>query len=424
MCNFRPVEPLETISLLERETHPDKMKSNWRQKLSNIFDNRSAVVDMLAIFFGIGTWVGVNGTFIQLPLLVEVAPEGWSLPSYLSVMVQIGNLGPLAYTLIQKFSKTKDAPMIYVLLATGALSAILTSFFYSKTAMLFGREHSVALFALTIFTSLTACTSSVLFMPYMGRFKEMYLITYFVGEGLSGLLPSVVALIQGIGGSPECILQNVTETGESIYEKYIPPPRFGSQEYFIFIFAMMLLSCIGFTLLDRLKVSKSQYAAVKVGNGNDYVYERKTNENGTTPDVNHNSTNNDLAPEISTRVYVFLLLLIGIISFFANGIFNSIQSYSCRPYGGQAYHLSATLSAIANPLACFLAIFLPRTSLRSIITLTGLASLLTIYVFVTAVTSPFPPLYDTAIGSALVVSLMGLKNISPKCFKFASVFRS
>lgn len=417
-----PSEPSEASTLLGGGTH-SKMKIQF----GGIFKQRSIIVDLLAICFGIGTWIGINGTFIQLPLLVEVAPEGWSLPSYLSVMVQIGNLGPLAYTLIQKFSKHNDAHMIYGLLITGTLSAILTAFFYSRTAMLFGAEHSVALFALTFFTALTACTSSVLFMPYMGRFKEIYLVTYFIGEGLSGLLPSVVALIQGIGGSAECRLVNVTETGQEIYEKYVPPPRFGTRDFFFFVFAMMVLSFVGFLLLDRLKLAKKQYAAVQVGFGNNYVYERETKNTNNTHNVESNGqinnnppketnkVNSDLAPEISSSTYTFLLLLIGVISFFANGIFNSIQSYSCLPYGGQAYHLSATLSVIANPLACFLAIFLPHTSLRSILTLTGLAGLLTIYVFVTAAMSPFPPLYDTTIGAVLVVSLL-LKHLNRKYF--------
>lgn len=390
-----------------------------RIKFGGIFKHRNVIVDLLAIFFGIGTWIGINGTFIQLPLLVETAPEGWSLPSYLSVMVQIGNLGPLAYTLLQKFSKQNDAYIIYGLLITGTLSAILTAFFYSRTAVLFGSEHSVALFALTFLTALTACTSSVLFMPYMGRFKEIYLVTYFIGEGLSGLLPSVVALIQGIGKTAECRLANVTESGQEIYDKYVVPPLFGTSEFFFFVFAMMVLSFVGFLLLDRLKLSRKQYAAVKVGHGNSYLYERETKTVASTnriEDVNGQANNNtvpetckvnsDLSPEISSGTYTFLLLLIGIISFFSNGIFNSIQSYSCLPYGGQAYHLSATLSVIANPLACFLAIFLPHTSLRSILTLTGLAGLLTTYVFVTAAMSPFPPLYDNSAGAVLVVSLI------------------
>lgn len=405
-----PSEPSEASTLLGGENHR-KMKI----KFGGIFKHRSIIVDILAIFFGIGTWIGINGTFIQLPLLVQVAPEGWSLPSYLSVMVQIGNLGPLVYTLLQKFSKQNDAYIIYGLLITGTLSAILTAFFYNRTAILFGSNHSVALFALTFFTALTACTSSVLFMPYMGRFKEIYLVTYFVGEGLSGLLPSVVALIQGIGGSAECRLLNVTETGQEIYEKIVPPPLFGTGAFFLFVFAMMVLSFVGFLLLDRLNLSKKQYAAVQVGYGNNYVYERETKTVPVTSETEckghvHNNSleatdkvSNDLAPEISTGTYTFLLLLIGTISFFANGIFNSIQSYSCLPYGGQAYHLSATLSVIANPLACFLAIFLPHTSLRSILTLTGLAGLLTVYVFITAAMSPFPPLHNTTAGGVIVV---------------------
>lgn len=403
-------------------------------KYRHVLKDRSLIVDILTIFFGIGTWIGINGTFIQLPLLVAEAPEGWSLPSYLSLMVQIGNIGPIAYTLIQRFSKhkKKDANIIYALLAIGTISSLLTAFFYNQTAHIFDEEHSVSLFALTIFTAINACTSSVLFMPYMGRFKEIYLVTYFIGEGLSGLLPSVVALIQGIGGNTECVLVNVTETGKEIYQKFTPPPRFGSMEFFIFIFAMMLCSCIGFTLLDRLKLSKRQYAAVQVTNGNNYIYKDNatTRTTTTTPPTtprtetppstinleDHNkqmiTNGKDLqdtqvnceSPKLTACQYRMLLLLIGIISVFSNGMLNSIQSYSCLPYGSRVYHLSTTLSVIANPLACFLAMFLPHTSLFSIVTLSGLASILTAYVFVTAVMSPFPPLYGSVAGSFIVIS--------------------
>ena len=38
------------------------------------------------------------GVFAELPLMVTAAPEGWSLPSYLSVAIQAANIGPLAYS--------------------------------------------------------------------------------------------------------------------------------------------------------------------------------------------------------------------------------------------------------------------------------------------------------------------------------------
>ncbi|XP_039971035.1 solute carrier family 52, riboflavin transporter, member 3-A [Bactrocera tryoni] len=395
---------LDSNYLLNRNNQIPKRK-RVLGRMTNIAKNRNFIVDLLAIFFGIGTWLGVNGTFIQVPLLVKEAPESWSLASYLSVAVQIGNIGPITYTLIQHFSKKRisDALFIYILLVLGTLSALFTSFFYDKTVMIFGEERSLALYILTFVSALTACTSSVLFMPYMGRFKEMYLVTYFVGEGLSGLLPSIVSLIQGIGGDAECILVNTTTSGEEIFEKVNAPARFSPTDYFLFIFVTFLCSVIAFILLDRLKLAKREYAAGQIDFGNSYKYEEKNATNTNDAVANDASENQEQSTHISSTEYVVLLLLIGCLSFMANGMFNSIQSYSSMPYGSSAYHLSVTLSVIANPVACFLAIFLPHTSLRPIYVLCSLCAFLTAYVFITACMSPLPPLHDTAIGSTLVI---------------------
>ncbi|XP_017026894.1 solute carrier family 52, riboflavin transporter, member 3-A [Drosophila kikkawai] len=394
-ADFDRCPPLEVrkseLSLFLNWGDPKKQT----MELGSKFRDRSWIVDLLAIFFGIGTWLGVNGTFIQLPLLVDEAPEGWSLPSYLSVMVQIGNLGPLLYTAIQKYSpkKLNDGWTIHGVLLVGAISCLLTAFFYNRTAPVNGTDHSVALFVLTCFTALNACTSSVLFMPYMGRFKEQYMVTYFIGEGLSGLLPSVTALIQGIGESGECTLVNVTETGDPIYELLKTPPRFDTRVFFLILFGLMVLSYVGYTLLNSLPVARREYAQVTVTEGNKYVYGEADNQQQAVK-----------VEKLSKGQYTYLLLLIGAISLFSNGMFGSIQSYSSAPYGSKAYHLAATLSVIANPVACFMAMFLHFTSLRLITILSILAGLLTSYVFTTAALSPLPPLHDQTVGAVLVVT--------------------
>ena len=56
--------------------------------------------------------------------------------------------------------------------------------------------------------SLVDCTSSVLYFPYMARFRETYMISFMIGEGCSGLIPALASLAQGVGGNPYC--QNVT----------------------------------------------------------------------------------------------------------------------------------------------------------------------------------------------------------------------
>jgi hypothetical protein len=66
------------------------------------------------------------------------------------------------------------------------------------------------------------------FLPYFALsfvFRETYLNSYLIGEGLSGFVPAIAALIQGVGGNPEC--RNVTHVSPdgnitSIIELYTP----------------------------------------------------------------------------------------------------------------------------------------------------------------------------------------------------------
>lgn len=56
----------------------------------------------------------------------------------------------------------------------------------------------------------------------------------------------------------------------------------------------------------------------------------------------------------------FIYSVVAFVNALTNGVLPSVQTYSCLPYGPVAYHLSATLSSVASPLACFLPIFLPN----------------------------------------------------------------
>lgn len=60
-----------------------------------------------------------------------------------------------------------------------------------------GEQRSVLLIAITFVMALVNATSNVLFMPYMAAFHPDYLTAYFVGMGLSSLVPSGVSLAQG-----------------------------------------------------------------------------------------------------------------------------------------------------------------------------------------------------------------------------------
>lgn len=365
-------------------------------KVRAAFAHRNSLVDLLAIFFGIGTWIGINSTYVQLPLLVNATPEGWNLASYIVIIIQVANIGPVLYTLIQKCYPVKDSLFIYLLLAIGVGAGFCMAFLYPITAELLGAERSIAIFINVFFFALVGCTSSVLFMPYFGRFRDIYLITYLIGEGLSGFLPAVLALIQGVGGNAECI-----KTDKGI-ESYTPPPRFGTQTFFLIISSLFVASFIAFMLLDQLKSVRKEYAAsVTIGKGNTYEYKETKPE---SDNVDQQVAPVEGGKKLSEKNYKALLVLLGVVCMFSNAIFPSIMSYGTLPYGNVAYHLAVTLSSIANPVACFIAVFVTSTSIRNIIALCIIAIPFAAYSMTTAVLSPSPPLMGNVMGDILVVS--------------------
>lgn len=347
---------------------------------------------------------------MQLPLLVLTAPEGWSLASYVVIIIQVANIGPILYTVIQKIRAIRDAYIIYALLSIGVLAAISMALFYNVTSFIFNAERSFALLAVVFCFALVGCTSSVLFMPWMGRFREVYLITYLIGEGLSGFLPSVVALIQGVGGNSKCVPNNSTDPNAPATISYSPPPRFGTDTFFYVIFALFVSSLISFLLLDKLPTCKKEHADVQVSHGNKYVYKKpdveiSAEDAATIPVQKDNEPKaGDQELILSPNSYKLFLILLGIVCTFANGIFPSIMVYSTNPYGNVVYHITASLYSIANPIACFIAVFLPHRSMRNILLLTLFSAPLVVYAITTSAMSPTPPLVGQVIGEVLIVS--------------------
>ncbi|XP_037022463.2 solute carrier family 52, riboflavin transporter, member 2 isoform X2 [Artibeus jamaicensis] len=79
---------------------------------------RLVLTHLLVALFGMGSWAAINGIWVELPVVVKDLPEGWSLPSYLSVLLALGNLGLLAVTLWKRLapSKGEQAPIQGLLL--------------------------------------------------------------------------------------------------------------------------------------------------------------------------------------------------------------------------------------------------------------------------------------------------------------------
>lgn len=276
-------------------------------------------------------------------------------------------------------------------MAAGACSCIALSQLYDYTSYVFGKDHSTALLSLMFVTALVGCTSSVLFIPYMRYYREIYLVSYLVGEGLSGFVPSIVALIQGVGNS-ECV--NVTKPDSSNLEFAVvqSDPRFSSELFFIFIGILLCLSFLSFLGLNILPIARGERVRLPSS------MEMLPTDTTAPPSYKTNS-----GWKMPRYTYYYLLVMLALVCFLGNSTLPSIQSYSCLPYGNVAYHLTVTLSATAGPLAMSLGFFVKTPSVKLLNYLMVIMLILSSVVLYLAAKSPHPPLQYSWMGEMMVV---------------------
>ncbi|XP_045187450.2 solute carrier family 52, riboflavin transporter, member 3-B-like [Mercenaria mercenaria] len=370
-------------------------------------------VYILVILFGMGSWVAINGMWVELPILVDQSPEGWSLPSYITIIAQIANVGPLLYILVNKVAPNEfnEKHGVFIIVVLGTTACLLLVFFWKDTSYVGGVKHSTGLLVSTFLLSLVDCTSSVVFLPYMSIFKPQYISALYIGEGLSGLVPSLVAIGQGVGKTI-CVNKTVNfTTNETEIVAEYNPPHFPVEDFFYFLFSIMIICGLAFSLLHYLPYCKEEHVSLNADVSSEVRF-----RNADSPSYSYSEFRNeeselqcsisvtDNSVVISRRKFITLLVQVAFINALTNGVLPSVSSYATIPYGDQAYHLSATLSSIANPLTCLVAFFLPVLSMWVIgsTVLTGFG--IGIYVLIIAAESPTPPMAGEDIGAVIIVT--------------------
>lgn len=129
---------------------------------------RLVLTHLLVALFGMGSWAAVNGIWVELPVVVKELPEGWSLPSYLSVLVALGNLGLLLVTLWRRLARGKGEQVpIRVVQGLGIVGTGLLASLWNHVAPVAGKPYSVAFLTLAFVLALACCASNVTFLCAM-----------------------------------------------------------------------------------------------------------------------------------------------------------------------------------------------------------------------------------------------------------------
>eukprot|EP00096_Caligus_rogercresseyi_P003208 TRINITY_DN1588_c0_g1_i1.p1 TRINITY_DN1588_c0_g1~~TRINITY_DN1588_c0_g1_i1.p1 ORF type:complete len:431 (-),score=64.49 TRINITY_DN1588_c0_g1_i1:162-1454(-) len=365
--------------------------------------NRSILVDVLFILFGISSWISINGLWVELPLMVSVLPESWNLPSYLVFLIQIANVGPIAYSLLRWKVGISNSLCIYGVLFLGVIASGSLIFTWSRTLDIGGASHSLGLFIPILLLSLVDCTSSVLYFPYVGTFKAFYLNSYLMGEGLSGFLPSILSLAQGLGKTTcENKWNNASNQMESV--PIAVPPNFSVDIFFVFLTGMMVLSLGAFLALDLLP----RFTSEKLDETTETLSIVASSTETLPPANNPESTQ---VEPYSKREIWFLLGAQGFVNFFSNGILPSIQTYSCLPYGNDIFHFVVTAGPIIGPTVAFIGHFMSFKRSGVVVGFISFGTVIMGFLIASAAKSP-TTIFDPSIAGPIIVCLWILNGIS------------
>ena len=356
-----------------------------------MYERNFNITYFLFVILALSTWLDLNGVWVELPLIVHRAPEGWALPSYLSLAVAISNLAPILIMLLKVILKDRldERIFIYIEILVGITACGLMAQYWDTTSWFAGARRSV-LFILCIFLLGTLdTTSTITYSDYMKRYNAKLLNALFLGESLTSLIPSILASIQGVGGEAVCALNSTQPEYSS--------PRFSVQTYFWLFAAIIICSLVAFLALEWTNIAHDNRTDGYKTSGTRQLSLQTDNALRPYADSSDKS--------MSKSMYYSLLLIIYFISIILFGILPSIGTYVMLPYSQRAYYISSIILPISNPLSIIVSV-LYRTclSLSMILALCFAATCTAVYVIVVATLSPCPPLHDTVGGAILVTT--------------------
>lgn len=181
-------------------------------------------------------------------------------------------------------------------------------------------------------------------MPYIGtHFVKEYIIPNYIGESLAALIPSILSLIQGLGQDPGCSNFTDPSTNTTSLKPNKIIPNYSVQLYFLFMFGLLCISTIAFTLLNFSPIAKRERRNASTNKRSRTISEKS--EVDVSPENAINSLTNltltdqsksivSQKPISKNQLEKFILLsIIFCVSFLAYGILPGLQSYSTLPYG-------------------------------------------------------------------------------------------
>lgn len=350
----------------------------------------SREVKGLFFILGVCAWITINGLFAELSFIIDDLPEGWALGSYLVIVIQVGNIGPVTIGLLLSKRWISIPTATYLSLLIGACAMCVLGFKWNYTTQFLGREHSVILLAMSTCAAMSDCSSNILYWPYAGAvFGTSGLLWLGIGEASSLLVSSALSWVQSLTGSST-------------------DAWFSPSAYFFVLAFIMLCGMACYYRLRSIETSRRR-------DSQNSQYKRL----GLEPSIQTMSIEESkrFTLGITKPRHILMYWTVFVVSFLQNGMLPSISAYVAEPYGSAVYHLTNTLSAFLRPL--MVAVNQKTTSFLACSNIT--MGVLSIIWLMASLESNNLPGIGTGWGGTLVVALSVAISLAIVYSKMAAV---
>ncbi|UJR37347.1 hypothetical protein I4U23_030055 [Adineta vaga] len=352
---------------------------------------------LLTLVF-LASWTDINGIFAELPQIILTQPERWKLGAYLALITNFGNIAPFILVLIKCLNKKKalnPVPINYIVITIGMLSCFLLIFFWKHTTIILNQSYSITLLLLAFFLSLLDCTSSVSFADYIQKFRAEFTSALFLGESLTSIIPSLLAIGQG-NGQLRCIPSiNGTNLTEIVYTT----ARFSVSIYFLCLFLLLTISLISFVLLQWTSISRNTHQIIRKVS----LELTEDNQETTSKLFQEKTLISSDSITLTTKSYLLLSLGCTYTSSILFGMLLSISTYVLMPYGHRIFYFGTILSPWMFTLIWIFGMIKPSISKRYILLFILMGTMTFLFEFFMAFKSPCPFWVNTTKGSVLIL---------------------
>lgn len=293
-------------------------------------------------------------------------PEGKSIASIIVIIVQIGNLVPLLFSLLPKKPQLRWSMVI--VLVIGVSSLVFLAICWDQTAQVFRKERSLMLYIGTFIAAGADCLSNIVFWPYVGQFPRSYITAMGTGESLSSAVSAIVASTQkAIGFSPSV--------------------------FFVILTAIVLCCSTAFVVLE------AKYSQALQNQARQSIEVLPKTLVGD--EVDQSTITEQPLQGPAWKSDLPTLAVIAGIAFVQNGLNPSLLPYACKGYSN-AHFISQNALFVASPIMSISASFFkPRKSMIPAIFLWIATS---IFIIVCAAL-PGPILEDQTAGTGLMAAV-------------------